>query len=299
MSSLDVLLDGIPTLAGQERDITPLPGGLTNHNYRVRTRSGLDVVVRHSSPETGLLGVDRDAEHLNSRAAAQAGVGAPVRDYVPALNVLVVQFLPGRTYGDEDVAANLPRIATALRRLHVGPVFSGRFDMVALQRRYLAICTERGFRLPDGYAVHAPAAARIATALAVRPEPLVPCHNDLLAANFLDDGTQVRIIDYEYSGMNEPSFELGNLIAEARLGPDALAEICTAYYGHDDPALVARAELWGTLARYGWTLWGMIQAATSPIEFDFWEWSMEKYTAAQETFASPRFETLLSRAAED
>lgn len=297
VTDVEALLDGIPSLAGQERDVTLLPGGLTNTNYRVTTASGLDVVVRHSSPETGLLGVDRVAEHVNSVAAARAGVGAPVVDYVPALNVLVVQFLPGRTYGDADVAANLPRIAEALRLLHAGPSFTGRFDMVALQRRYLDLCTERGFEIPPDYLDGMPAAMRVAAALAVAPEPLVPCHNDLLAANFLDDGTEVRIIDYEYSGMNEPSFELGNLIAEARLGTEALTELCAAYYGRHDPALVARAELWGTLARYGWTLWGMIQRATSSIEFDFWEWSMVKYDAARAAFADKDFDTLCDRVA--
>lgn len=292
------LFDRISVLAGQVREVTHLPGGLTNRNYRVRTDSGLDVVVRHSSPETGLLGVDRDAEHLNSRAAAQAGVGAPVIDYVPDANVLVVQFLPGRTYGDGDVAENLPRIGQALRRLHAGPSFVGRFDMVALQRRYRDIVTDRGFDLPTGYAGYAPHAARMAAALAAHPEPLVPCHNDLLAANFLDDGGPIRIIDYEYSGMNEPSFEVGNLIAEARLGRDALAELCAAYYGSDDAALVARAELWGTMARYGWTLWGMIQHATSSLDFDFWEWAMVKYDAARQVFDdTERFEALCAQVA--
>ena len=178
VNDVEQLLDGIPSLAGQERQVTLLPGGLTNRNYRVRTSTGLDVVVRHSSPQTGLLGVDRAAEHANSVAAADAGVGAPVIDYVPALNVLVVQFLPGRTYADDDVAGNLPRVAAALRRLHAGPTFRGRFDMVQLQRSYLAICTERGFDIPADYLQWAPYAARVASAFAVSPEPLVPCRAD-------------------------------------------------------------------------------------------------------------------------
>ena len=142
-----------------------------------------------------------------------------------------------------------------------------------------------------------PFAEQVARVLALAPEPLVPCHNDLLAANVLDDGSDLRIIDYEYSGMNEPSFELGNAVAEARLGTDALAELCTAYYGRHDGALVARAELWGWMARYGWTLWGMIQDGTSRIEFDFWEWSMAKFEPAEQLAGSRRFDELLTRAA--
>ena len=145
--------------------------------------------------------------------------------------------------------------------------------MVQLQRSYLAICTERGFDIPADYLQWAPYAARVASAFAVSPEPLVPCHNDLLAANFLDDGDRLWI------------------------GRTALTELCTAYYGHHDDALIARAELWGVLARYGWTLWGMIQRASSSIDFDFWEWSMVKYDAARAAFADPGFESLCARVA--
>ena len=121
MRDLEQLLDGIPVLTGQGRHVTPLPGGLTNTNYRVRTDAGLDVVVRVSAPETGLLGVDRHAEHVNTLAAAAAGVGAPVVDYLEGQGVMVVGFLPGRTWTDADVAANLQRLARSLHRLHAGP----------------------------------------------------------------------------------------------------------------------------------------------------------------------------------
>ena len=169
--------------------------------------------------------------------------------------------------------------------------------MFALRRWYLGIVREHGFRMPSAYASLEPFAEQVERVFALAPEPLVPCHNDLLAANVLDDGGDLRIIDYEYSGMNEPSFELGDAIAEARLGEDALAELCAAYYGRHDDALVARAELWGWMARYGWTLWGMIQDGTSTIEFDFWEWAMAKFEPAEQLAGSPRFDELLTRAA--
>ncbi|HSF98816.1 MAG TPA: choline kinase family protein [Ornithinibacter sp.] len=302
MTDLDTLLDGIPVLTGQGRHVTPLPGGLTNHNYRVRTDGGLDVVVRISSPDTGLLGVDRHAEHTNTLAAAAAGVGAPVVDYLQGRGVMVVGFLAGRTWGDADVAENPVRLAAALRRLHAGPAFLGRFDMFALRSQYLSVVRDRGFRMPSAYLALEPQVERVRAVFARAPEELVPCHNDLLAANVLDDGGDLRIIDYEYSGMNEPSFELGNTAAEAHLDADHLADLCAAYYGPDTDAahldsLVARAELWGFVARYGWTLWGMIQEGTSSIEFDFWEWSMDKWEPAQSLAKSARFEQLLARAA--
>ena len=292
---VDQWLDRISCLAGQERRVDDLPGGLTNHNYRVRTTTH-DVVVRISPPTTGLLAVDREHEWLNSKAAYAAGVGAPVVDYLPGEGVLVVGFLPGRTYTSADVAANLPRIAHALRRLHHGPAFASRFDMFDVQRRYLAIVTERRLETPVGYAELAPAMARVEAALGRHPEPLVPCHNDLLAANILDDGGDLMIVDYEYSGMNEASFELGNLVNESRLDRDRLAEVVEAYYGRVDDQLLARAELWGLAGRYAWTLWGAIQHGVSDVDHDFWEFAMERYEPAAALLTSTRLQTLLDAA---
>ncbi len=289
---LETLLDQIACLAGVPREVTELDGGLTNHNYRVRT-ADVDVVIRVSDPSTGLLAVDRDAEHENSIRAAAAGVGAPVVDYLPGRGVLVVGYLPSRTYADPDVAANLPRVAAAVAALHAAEPFVNRFDFFALQRRYLEIMRDNGLRMPEGYLDLLPTAARVEAAMAARPEPLVSCHNDLLAANFLDTADGLRIIDYEYSGLNESSFELGNLIQEARLGRDALTELVTAYDGREDPRRVARADLWRIMSAYGWTLWGAIQSGASDLDFDFWEWAVSKYEVAREAFASNGFEALL------
>ncbi len=289
---------------GQPREISELPGGLTNHNFRVRTASH-DVVVRLSSTTTDLLSVDRDHEWLNSRAAATAGVGAPVVEYLPGQGVLVVDFLPGITYTADDVEANLPRLAAALRRLHGGPPFASRFDMFGVQRRYAEVVAARRMPLPAGYDDLAPTVARVEQALRLRPEPLVPCHNDLLAANILDDGGDLRIIDYEYSGMNEPSFELGNLACESHLDREALSQLIASYSARATEAtgaleaLVARAELWGLVGRYAWTLWGVIQHTVSDVDHDFWAFAMERFEPAAALLTSSRLDTLLSAVTTD
>lgn len=286
---------------GQPWEISELPGGLTNHNFRVRTASH-DVVVRLSSTGTDLLSVDRDHEWLNSRAAATAGVGAPVVDYLPGKGVLVVAFLPGVTYTPDGVATNLTRIAAALRRLHGGPPFASRFDMFDVQRSYAGVVADRGMPLPAGYDDLAPTVARVERALRLRPEPLVPCHNDLLAANILDDGGDLRIIDYEYSGMNEPSFELGNLACESHLDREALSQLIASYSARATEALealVARAELWGMVGRYAWTLWGVIQHTVSDVDHDFWAFAMERFEPAAALLTSSRLDTLLSAVTTD
>ncbi|MBK6887122.1 MAG: phosphotransferase [Tetrasphaera sp.] len=297
MPELDQVLDAIECLAGRHRTVTALPGGLTNTNLRVRTDE-VDVVVRISPPSTGRLAVDRECEYLNSLAAAAAGVGAPVVDYLPGRGVLVVEFIPeAATFDEEGVARHTDRIAAALRRLHAGPSFANRFDIFDIGRRYLAIMEEPGFHLPDRYVDVLPTAGRMEAALRERPESLVPCHNDLLAANFLDDGNRIWIIDYEYSGNNEPGFELGNIAQESHLGDDDLAALVHAYYGQDAPGLVARARLWAVASAFVWTLWGTIQERIAPVDHDFRAWGLEKFARAEEAMADRDFGLLLDTVA--
>ena len=279
-------------------EVLPLSGGITNRNYHVRTAAG-DFVVRLSDPESSDLAINRENEYLNSMAAANAGAGAPVADYLPGEGVLVVEWVFGRTFTPEDVRlpANLPRIAAACRVLHSGPAFASDFNMFALQERYLSLVRERGYRLPPRYEEFLPLVQRMRIAMDVLPELTVPCNNDLLPANMIDDGDRIWLIDYEYSGNNEASFEIGNIWSESTLPDDLLEPLVTGYWGYESDAKVARARLWALMSQYGWTLWASIQTALSPIDFDYWSWGMEKYERAVAEFDAPHFEELLDRVA--
>ena len=294
---LEALLDRIPVLQGLPRTGTELPGGLTNQNLHVSTPTH-DLVVRRFRGDADLLGIDRDAEHANTLAAAQAGVGAPVVDYRPDLGVLVIRFVDGTTYenssfDDPDVVR---RAGWAIRTLHDGPRFSGDFDMFARQARYLRTVQDKGYPLFDGYADHDDAFHRVERALAVRAEPTVPCNNDLLAGNFVDDGAKIWLIDYEYSGNNDACFELGNTSTECDLDDDQVEALVAAYYGQPQQAKLARVRLQALVSAYGWSLWGAIQAAASHIDFDFTSWGQERFDKAARGFTSDHFETLLEEA---
>jgi hypothetical protein len=292
-------LDRLACLAGRSWRSEDLAGGLTNRNLHVVTTDDgppLDLVVRCTQSDAELLGIDRDAEHANTVAAAEAGVGAPVHEYRPELGMLVVGFLPARTLEDADFADAdlLRRAADACRRLHAGPAFTGVFDMPARQAGYRATVRDRGFPLPPSYDDHADAWAQVVAALAVDAPAPVPCNNDLLAANFLDDGRQVWLIDYEYSGMGDAAFELGNTATECEFTPAQVEAWVEAYAGQRTTrAFVARVRLQALAAQYGWSLWGFIQAATSPMDFDFHAWGQHRFDKAEETFRSPDLPRLL------
>jgi thiamine kinase-like enzyme len=292
---LDALFDQTKSLAGQPRTISELSGGLTNRNYQVITPDGA-FVARISSGGSELLAIDRDCEYRNSVTAAAAGAGAPVVEYRPQDRLLVIGYIEGRTFEAADVAAaaNIPRIAQACRRLHNGARFGNDFDMFAIQRRYLSVARSRGFKIPAGYDDLLPRFTAAEKALAVRATKTVPCNNDLLPANFIDDGERIWLIDYELSGNNDACFELGNIGAEAHLSDEALAALVTAYYGRPRRSKIARARLLGGLiGMYGWTLWGAIQHAASPIDFDFWSWAMARFEGAARGLTAKDFTTLL------
>jgi len=294
-------LDRLACLAGRSWRVAALPGGLTNTNMRVQDDAGLDVVVRWGHADVRLLGIDRDAEHANTVAAHQAGVGAEVVEYRPDLSMLVIGFLPGRALADADFAdaAVMDRAADAVRRLHAGPRFTGDFDMFARQAGYLDVVRENRMRLPNGYADHAPAWDDVRRALAAAPRPTVPCNNDLLAANFIDDGRRVWLIDYEYSGNNDACFELGNTTTECSFSDEEVDAWTEAYFGDPTPADRARVRVQALCSQYGWSLWGFIQEATSPLDFDFHTWGMERYEKAAATFRGGGLRRLLEQVVSD
>jgi thiamine kinase-like enzyme len=293
-ADLDALFDQTESLAARPRTVRELPGGLTNRNYQVTTPDGT-FVARISSGGGELLAIDRDCEYRNSVTAAAAGAGAPVIEYRPQDGLLVIGYIEGRTFRPADVAAaeNIPRIAEACRRLHSGGRFGNDFDMFDIQRRYLAVARSHGFRIPAGYDDLLPQFSAAGKALSTRAARTVPCNNDLLAANFIDDGDRIWLIDYELSGNNDPCFELGNIAAESHLPEDALTALVTAYYKKPRQSKIARARLLGLVGMYGWTLWGAIQNATSPIDFDFWSWAAERFEGAARGFTAAGFAALL------
>jgi len=295
---IDEVVRRVPGWDGSEIRVEPIAAGLTNQNFRVEV-DGHPHFVRLPGPSTELLAVDRANELHNTRAAALAGVGAKVLHHEPASGALVLEWIDGRTMSSSAFAeAGTPaRIATALRNLHAGPRFRDDFDMFRLTERYLRVVEERSIAIPDGYRTRMQVFAQIEAALAANPLPTVPCHNDLLAENYLDDGQRLWIVDYEYSGNNDPTFELGNTAQELGFGAARQEELCAAYFGAATPALLARMRLQMIMSDVGWTLWAAIQAAISPIDYDFWGWATERWVRASAALDGPDFGRWLTETA--
>jgi thiamine kinase-like enzyme len=293
--TIDEVIAAIPAWHGRRVDAESIQAGLTNANWKV-TVDGTPHFVRIPGAATDLLAVDRANERHNTRAAAIAGVGPPVLHELPDWDVFVLAWVDARTMSIEALGApGIPtRVAAALTQLHAGPRFRDDFDMFRTTERYLRVVGERDIAIPSGYRSRLDRLPRIEAALAVHPLPSVPCHNDLLAENYLDDGERLWLVDYEYSGNNDPTFELGNTCQEQGWDEARIREVCAAYFGEATDALLARMRLQMIMSDVGWTLWAAIQAAISTIDYDFFGWAEERWARAQSAIDGPDFEDWLA-----
>ena len=266
---VEALLQLVPTLQERRATVTPLSGGITNRNFRIDV-DGASYVLRIGSENTKLLGIDRACEYACASAAAAAGIGPEVVAFLPEHHALVTRFVSGRVLTPEDTQqlAIMRRIVEALQRYHAGPPGMGAFSPFTTVRDYHALA--RRYQVPFPHEINQALGclARIEAALSAN-EPFCPCHNDLLPANFIDDGLAVRIIDWEYAGMGDRFFDLGNLAVNHRYGEEHERLLLELYFGEVDPEHLRRLRLMRLASDMREALWGFLQAGISTLDFDF------------------------------
>ena len=284
---------------GKDARVSQLSGGLTNENYLVEV-DARRYVMRIPGQSTELLAIDRANEVFNTKAAATTGIGPQVLEHVSGLDVLVLEFIPGTTMSAAKLQSKkmAGRMASSFKQLHSSPRFLKDFNMFRLIEAYLRIVEEHQVTIPAGYRDRLPDVATIERAVGAGALPSVPCHNDLLCENFIDDGKDLRIVDYELSGNNDPCFDLGNTAQEAEFDQALRAALCAAYFGRDDARQLARMNLFALMSDVGWTLWGAIQAKISAVDFDFRGYYTMRWERALEVLESDRFGTWLKEAAD-
>jgi thiamine kinase-like enzyme len=290
----------------------PLDRGL--HSAAPAGGPGGSYVLRVLQPAVSAagLGIPPEREIENTLIAAEAGVGARVVEVLPDVPALVLEFIAGRTLGAADVRdpALAAPIAAACRQLHAGGRFANDFDIFGKRAELLALCRRHDLALPAGYHDHDAAVRRLRAALAVDPPATVPCHNDLLAENFildvngLDANRSVRIIDYQLAGNNDPAFELGDIAAEADFDADQVGRLTAAYFGPErSDALMARVRLNLIASNITWTLWFAVHCGLLADSdrhgsgFDYAGEAAEKWGQAVRDLTAPDFGRLLDAAA--
>ncbi|PJI44946.1 MAG: LPS biosynthesis choline kinase [Rhizobium sp.] len=258
----------IPLLSHYAGPIERL-GGLTNMVFRLG-----DYCLRIPGKGTEEY-IDRANELVATKLVADAGVGPEILYADAETGIFVSRFIEGAATMTPERFRQVPgapaRAAKAFRRLHdSGAVFPARFELFAMIDSYLAILSTKDVGLPEGYHDVLKEAEAVRAALSAHPLPNVACHCDPLCENFLDDGERVWIVDWEYSGMNDPMWDLGDLSVEGGFGPDQDTELLQAYFDREpDPSERGRMIIYKAMCDLLWTLWGLIQLANDNLADDF------------------------------
>lgn len=293
-------LQRLPELDGRQLTLTALSGGITNRNFLI-TAAGTDdrYVLRLAGNDTHLLGISREVEHAATVAAAGVGVGPEVVAFIRPEGYLVTRFIEGRPVSLEEVRqpAMLRRAADSIRRVHGGPAIPGLFVPLRIVEAYRALAAERGVAIPTSYEPAREVGRRIEAALLAAPLEPRPCHNDLLNANFIDDGERIRIVDWEYAGMGDPYFDLGNFSINHELSPEADEVLLEAYAGDPTPAGRARLGLMRIVSDFREAMWGVLQQGISELDVDFVAYAAQHFDRLLANASGPGFERALAEAA--
>ena len=279
---------------GRPATIEELGGGITNRNYKVSVGDEA-FVLRMGGAKTELLGIDRAVEHAAGVRAFEVGVGPEVVRFVPEAGWLVARFIDGRPISLAQMRepTTLARVARALRRFHEAAPIPGRFDVFAVVDDYRDKAEASGVEVPDEF----DDARELATSIAVTRAraPLVPCHNDLLNANFLDDGS-IRIVDWEYAGMGDRFFDLANFSVNHEFGVEEDRALLSAYFGQARDGDLATIRLMRFMSDFREAMWGVLQSGISELDFDFIGYARKHFARMQATALSPEFERHLAAA---
>ena len=291
----------VPELADGELTLTPLSGGITNRNFRVDVtgRTGR-FVIRLAGNDTHLLGISREVEHAATVAAAGVGVGPEVVAFIRPEGYLLTRFIEGRPLPEAEAHESpaLARVADSLRRFHGNPAIPGLFIPLRIVEAYRALALARGVRIPPEYDLAQAIGRRIELALLASPIELTPCHNDLLNANFIDDGERIRIVDWEYAGMGDPFFDLANFSVNHELTDDESAVLLEAYDGAPPGRdRLARLTVMRVVSDFREAMWGVLQQGISTLDVDFVAYAGEHFDRLLANASRPAFERALREAA--
>jgi thiamine kinase-like enzyme len=278
---------------GRKALLEVLGGGITNHNVKIELDDGAAYVLRVAGKDTELLGIDRHAELEATRAAASVGVAPEVVGFLEPQGWLVTRFIEGEVPPPERLRTHdgIEAVARVLRTVHAGHALPSTFDSFRVVGTYRATAAERGVQPPPNVEWAWETARRIEKVRGLY-EPC-PCHADLLNGNFIDDGSSLRIVDWEYAGMGDPFFDLANFSVNLELEEDGRRALLEAYLDEVSPQDAARLELMCFMSDFREAMWGVVQSAISELDFDFEGYAAEHFERMARTADEPGFRAAL------
>ena len=294
---LAAVIAAVPEWRTHEPTVTPIEAGRTNRNFRVEI-GGAAFFLRLSDEDTALLGIDRTAEYEAALDAAAAGVGPEVVAHLPEHRCLITGWVPGEPLAEGDMGqeAVLADVAQVVRTIHAGPALPWSFDAFRIVEDYRRIAQERGVSIPEAFEPAHGRAGRIEGAFAQAPVPSCPCHNDLLADNFLRGDDGFWLVDYEYAGMGDPFFDLGNLSVNNGLSEESQEALLGLMFDEVTDGHRARLRLMRIMSDFREAMWGVVQQALSTLDIDYVAYARRHFDRLSRSMADERFEGWLELA---
>jgi len=270
--TVEQILQRIPGFVlQQDAVITELTGGITNKNFKI-TSDGESFVLRLGGNETKYLGIDREVEYECSRLAAQIGVAPEPIAFIAPEGFILARFISGKGISAEEIGleGNIRRVVESMRAYHALESFPGSFSPFRVAEEYARTAHSFGVKLPVKMDWYLEKSREIETALYGRePLALRPCHNDLLNGNFIDDGARIRILDWEYAGMGDIFFDLGNFAIQHEFNDEQDEFLLRAYFGRPTDSQRAHQKLMKIMSDLREAMWAQVQIGVSQLDFDY------------------------------
>jgi len=272
MDDLTPILQRIPQFAGATSpEIKELTGGITNKNYKI-TLAGESFVLRLGGNETKYLGIDRKVEYECSRLASQIGIAPEPTAFLEPEGYIVARFISGTGISAQEIGSedNINRVVESLKAYHAIEFFPGSFSPFRVAEEYTRTARSFNVQLPDKMEWYLEKSRQIERAMYGRePLTLRPCHNDLLNGNFIDDGTRIRILDWEYAGMGDIFFDLGNFAIQHEFNDAQDDILLKAYFGNSTDSHRAHQKLMKIMSDLREAMWAQVQRGVSKLDFDY------------------------------
>ena len=290
--TVDEVISRVPQWANAEDiEISPLGGGITNSNYRVDTR-GESFVLRIAGADTELLGITRDYEYAANLAAGRLGIAPEVIYMIRPEGYLVTRFITARPFPPEEITQpeNIRRVMEVVRKIHSMPEIPGTFSVFRTVKDYAATARRYNVEFPENFDWLIERMNEAEAALLTDPEPLRPCHNDLLNANFLIDKSQIYVLDWEYAGMGDIFFDLANFSDHHELSEDQDRWLLECYFGSVTEKQIAHLKIMKVMSDLREAMWALVQIGISKLDFDFRGYANRFFARVLENINDPRWD---------
>ncbi len=275
--AIDKAIAKVPFLADSKNlKRNALSGGITNLNFKVEA-DGKAYVIRLAGANTELLGIKRDVEHVANRVAGELGIAPEVMYFIEPEGYIVTSFINGRQIPRDEIVQPdyLAQVAKKIRLFHRrAPKLKAEFNVFKRIEMLTKVSKEKGAKFPSDWDFIMQKMNEARKALEKDPYIPTPCHNDLLNLNWLQENVagdlgELRLLDWEYAGMGDIFFDLGNFSHHHRLNEEQVNRFLFEYFGEVTDKLYARLRLMWPMSELHEAMWGTTQTVISTLEEDF------------------------------